>query len=59
LADKCILKIKAKVTKIKKSMHLSANAIVDTDLLYRYTKCLRGTWLVNSFPCRDKTAARK
>ena len=52
--DKCILKIKAEVTKIKKSMHLPANAIADTDLLYRCTRCLRGMWLVNFHPCRDK-----
>jgi hypothetical protein len=41
MADRCILKEKAIVTRIRNEMHLPANTIVDTDPHYRCSKCLR------------------
>ena len=42
LADRCILKDKSQVTKIKKAMHLPSNTTIDTDPHYRCSQCLRG-----------------
>ncbi len=42
LADRCILKDKAKVARIKKAIHLPPKTTVDTDPHYRCAKCLRG-----------------
>lgn len=42
LADRCILKNKAMVARIRKEMRLPVNAVVDTDPHYRCPKCLHG-----------------
>jgi hypothetical protein len=42
LADKCILRHKDLVIRIKKSLHLSERVKLDTDLHYRCPRCMRG-----------------
>ncbi len=42
LADRCILKDRATVNRIKKAMHLPPKTTIDTDPHYRCAKCLRG-----------------
>lgn len=47
LADRCILKDKVTVAKIRREMRLPANTIMETDLHYRCPACLRGRHLID------------
>ena len=49
LADRCILKDKSNLAKIEKTMHLPKDLVVDTDMHYRCTKCLRGRHPIDDY----------